>query len=160
MSAEFCDTNVLVYANDPTAGAKHERATQLVGDLWDAGNGVVSVQVLQELFVILTRKLPAPMSAEDARAVLEDLTTWSVVEPTKLDVLAAIDACVRWQISFWDAMVLVAAQKVGAGVLWSEDLNDGQDYDGIVVRNPFTSPRPHDSPKTPRCTRMHTDSPA
>jgi predicted nucleic acid-binding protein len=66
-----------------------------------------------------------------------DLATWQVVIPTVDDVLAAIDGTARWQISCWDAMVMVAASRADATVLWSEDLSDGQTYDGIVVRNPF-----------------------
>jgi predicted nucleic acid-binding protein len=137
MPAEFCDTNVLVYAYDLAAGAKREEARRLVERLWDSGDGAISIQVLQELFVSLTRKVARPMPVPDAREIVADLATWQVVVPTADDVLAAIDGAQRWQVSFWDAMVLNAARKAGAEVLWSEDLNDGQAYDGTVVRNPF-----------------------
>lgn len=139
MSVEFCDTNVVVYAYDSSAGAKQEQAARLLSHLWESGNGVVSVQVLQELFVSLTRKIPHPLPPEQAREIVADMTTWRVMEPTRHDVVGAIDAASRWQLSFWDAMVLTAARKMGANVLWSEDLNDGQDFDGTVVRNPFVS---------------------
>ncbi len=137
MSGEFCDTDVLVYAHDAEAGARKERAQALVERLWTAGNGVLSVQVLQELYVTLTRKLAKPMSGEAAREVVSYLAHWQVVAPSASDVVAAIDLTSRWQISFWDAMVLRTAHIAGATVLWSEDLTDGQDYDGIIVRNPF-----------------------
>ena len=98
---------------------------------------MVSVQVLQELYVTLTRKAAPPLAPADARAVVQDLATWRVVEPSRRDVLEAIDGAQRWRTSFWDAMILTAAIKAGAAVVWSEDLNDGQSYDGTTVRNPF-----------------------
>jgi predicted nucleic acid-binding protein len=78
-----------------------------------------------------------PVPPEAARAAISDLLSWPVVEPTGQDVLEAIDTAARWQVSFWDAMLLTAANKAGATTLWTEDLNDGQRYDGVTVRNPF-----------------------
>jgi len=137
MSVEFCDTNVVVYAYDTSAGAKHDQARRLLERLWLEGVGAVSVQVLQELFVTLTRKIPQPLSPYNARAIIADLATWPVVTPTSSEVLAAIDATVNWKLSFWDAMILVAAQRCGAAVVWSEDLNAGQMFDTMTLRNPF-----------------------
>ena len=137
MSVEFCDTNVVVYAYDISAGAKHERARQLLLRLWNEGSGATSIQVLQELFVTLTRKVARPLDTRTAREIVSDLSTWPVVRPTQLDVLAAIDVTARWQISFWDAMIVTAAQRASASVLWSEDLNANQQFDTLVVRNPF-----------------------
>lgn len=134
---EFCDTNVLVYAYDLSAGEKRQKAKDLVERLWATGSGVLSVQVLQELFVTLTRKASPPLPPKEARQIVEDLATWRVVEPNSRDVLEAIDISLRWGVSFWDAMVLCAARKGGASVLWSEDLTHGEDYDGVVVSNPF-----------------------
>jgi len=131
------DTNVIVYAYDETAGPKRERARLLLSGLWESGGGVISVQVLLELFVTLTRKLRPSLPQSEAEAILEDLSLWKVVEPTKGDVLTATRVASRWGISLWDAMILVAAQDAGARVLWSEDLQHGQDYDGVSVRNPF-----------------------
>jgi predicted nucleic acid-binding protein len=139
MSVEFCDTNVIVYAYDSTAGAKHDRAQALLERLWLDGKGVLSVQVLQELFVTLTRKVARPVDPGEARAIVADLATWSLVQPAASDVLAAIDATIRWQLSFWDAMILTAAQRAGAAVLWSEDFSDGQRFDAVTVRNPFAA---------------------
>lgn len=138
-SVEFCDTNVLLYAHDVTAGAKQDRALVLLQHLWATGNGAVSIQVLQELYVGLTRKLSPPVTVAAAREIVESLSAWRVVRPGSRDVLAAIDAGQRWQISYWDAMVLTTARLAGATVLWSEDLNAGQNYDGVVVRNPFAA---------------------
>lgn len=137
MSAEFCDSNVLIYAHDLTAGEKRVRAQRLLERLWDSGEGVVSVQVFQEFFVNITRKVSRPLSPLQARGVIGELIAWRVVAPVHSDVLAAIDRSLLWRVSFWDAMVLTAAIKAGASVLWSEDLNHGQSYDGTVVRNPF-----------------------
>ncbi len=134
---EFCDTNVLVYAYDLSADVKRVRARELVEHLWDSGNGMLSVQVLQELFVNLTRKVLPPVPTPQARQIVEDLATWRVVEPGSSDVLDAIDTGQRWDLSFWDAMIIIAAKKGGAQILWSEDLKDGESYDGVVVRNPF-----------------------
>jgi predicted nucleic acid-binding protein len=137
MSVEFCDTNVILYAYDTTAGPKRERARTLLHRLWDSGEGAVSIQVLQELFVNLTKKVTPALAIAEARTIVADMATWQVVAPTAADVISAIDGCARWQISFWDAMVLTSAHSAGATLVWSEDLNDGQEFDGLVVRNPF-----------------------
>ena len=139
MSAEFCDTNIIVYAYDTTVGVKHDRAQALLERLWVQGVGALSVQVLQELFVTLTRKVARPLDHGEARSIVADLATWRLVQPTASDVLAAIDATSRWKLSFWDAMILAAAQRAGAAVLWSEDFSDGQRFDAVTVRNPFTA---------------------
>lgn len=138
MSGEFCDTNILIYAHDSSAPDKREKALSLVARLWSSGTGVVSLQVLQELYVNLTRKVRPPVEPLDARKIVAELGTWRVIEPETNDVIAAIGASIRWQISFWDGLLVVTARKAAAEVLWSEDLNDGQDFDGVTVRNPFS----------------------
>ncbi|HZS93878.1 MAG TPA: PIN domain-containing protein [Chloroflexota bacterium] len=140
MTAEFCDTNILVYAYDVTAGVKREQAEALLARLWTSDDGVVSVQVLQELFVALTRKIPRPLTAVDARLIVSDMTAWRVVEPNSRDVLDAIDGADRWRVSFWDAMIVTAASRAGARIVWSEDLNAGQSYGDVTVYNPFSLP--------------------
>ena len=138
MSVEFCDTNVIVYAYDHSAGEKHTQARLLLDRLWDNRIGALSVQILQEVYVTLTRKLRQPYAPSDAHQIIADLATWkSVVEPTAHDVLEAINRSTRWNIAFWDAMVLVAARRTGTSIVWSEDLNSSQSYDGIIVQNPF-----------------------
>jgi predicted nucleic acid-binding protein len=137
MSVEFCDSNVIVYAHDRSAGTKHP-AQLLIARLLATDLGSLSVQVLQEVYVTLTRKLHPAFSAADARLVVDDLSKWpSVVEPTRRDVLDAINGSMRWGVSFWDALILVAANRAGASIVWTEDLNDGQRYDDVTVRNPF-----------------------
>jgi predicted nucleic acid-binding protein len=136
-SAEFCDTNVLVYAYDGSA-AQQEAALRLAARLTRAGTGVVSVQVLQELFVTLTRKLRPALPHAEARGVVASLAaSWHIYEPTAADVLLAIDNAAAWQVSFWDAMLLTAANQASATTLWTEDLNHGQTYGAVTVQNPF-----------------------
>ena len=115
----------------------------LLSRLWETRTGVLSVQVLQELFVTLTRKVPQPMPPVQARQLVSDLATWPVFAPAAADVLEAIDGMARWQVSFWDAMLLTAARRAGAHLVWSEDLNHGQQYGGVTVRNPFRAPAAH-----------------
>lgn len=133
----FVDTNVLLYALDTTAGAKRARAAALMGSIWDLGNGCVSVQILQEFYVNATRKLRHPTSHEMARRVVSALSRWQVHSPTADDVLSAIDLQRAARLSFWDAMVMTSAGRLGCAVLYSEDLNPGQIIGGVQVVNPF-----------------------
>lgn len=134
---QFVDTNVLVYAFDTNAGLKRERARGLIRDLWDSGQGCVSIQVLQEFFVTVTRKIPRPMTVRDAAQEIEDLSAWRIHSPDPGDLLAAIDLQDLFSVSFWDAMILHSARELQCSILWTEDLNDGQTYAGVLVRNPF-----------------------
>jgi predicted nucleic acid-binding protein len=134
---QFVDTNILVYAYDVTAGDKHSRARALVEELWDSRQGCLSVQVLQEFFVTTTRKIPKPLDAPGAAQIIDDLAHWHVHAPDAGDVLAAIGIHQRTGASFWDAMILRSAKELGCQTLHSEDLNSGQEYEGIQVRNPF-----------------------
>jgi predicted nucleic acid-binding protein len=136
---EFVDANVLVYAFDASAGAKKAAAERLLARLWDTANGCLSVQVLQEFFVTVTRKVAAPLSLDDAAERVREFSAWRVFSPTANDVLSAIDIQKQFRLSFWDAMVVHAAAEAGADVLWTEDLTDGQLLRGVRIRNPFTS---------------------
>ena len=133
----FVDTHVLVYAHDVTAGDKRARARALIEELWDTREGCLSVQVLQEFFVTTTRKIPKPLDARSAAQIIDDLAHWHVHAPAAGDVLAAIDLHQRAGTSFWDAMIIRSAKELGCGILHSEDLNPGQEYEGVLVRNPF-----------------------
>ena len=137
MPVEFVDTNILVYAYDQTAGAKHESARALMDRLWDSGEGVLSTQVLQEFHVAVTRKIPKPMSSRRVREIIADLGTWTVATLEVPEILSASEISDRYRVNFWDGLILAAAQKEEAEILWSEDLNDGQNYGGVIVRNPF-----------------------
>jgi len=133
----FVDTNILVYAHDRSAGAKHARARQLIEDLWDSGQGVLSTQVLQELSVNVRRKARQPLSAEETRRLLEDYLSWEIVVNTPASVLRALDLEARYKMSFWDALIVQAAESSGAAILYSEDLASGQRYGSVRVVNPL-----------------------
>lgn len=133
----FLDTNVIVYAYDVTAGKKHDTAKAVLLDLWRSSGGLVSTQILQELYVTLTRKIPRPLRPALAREVVEDMAAWDVVVNDGESILEAIDLGAREKLSFWDALVVIAAARGGADVLLSEDLQDGRILAGVRVRNPF-----------------------
>ena len=140
MSAEarsFVDTNVLVYAHDATAGTKRDQARALVRDLWESGDGCLSVQVLQEFFVTVTRKIPLRLDARIGATAVEDFSQWTTHAPDSGDVIAAIELHERHDLSFWDAMIVQSASSLGCERLYSEDLNPGQSYDGVLVVDPF-----------------------
>lgn len=133
----FVDTNILMYAHDTAAGGKHARAKALVEDLWQNRSGVVSTQVLQELAVNLRRKAGNPLDAKATRDVVSDYLAWQVVVNGGDSILEALEMEARYRISFWDALIIQAAQTAGADVLYSEDLSDGQRYGSVKVENPF-----------------------
>ncbi len=133
----FVDTNILMYAHDRTAGAKHRRAMQLVEELWQDRSGVLSTQVLQELCVNLRRRAGRPLDSKATRDVVADYLSWRVVVNKGDSILEALELQDRYQISFWDALVVGAAQSSGADVLYSEDFADRQSYGSVRVVNPL-----------------------
>ena len=133
----FVDTNILVYAHDRTTGPKHERARALVDQLWKSESGVVSTQVLQELCVSLRRKTPGALSVEETRRLIEDYMAWNIIVNTAESVVEALGIESRYKISFWDALIVQAAESSGAAILYSEDLADGQSYGSVRVVNPL-----------------------
>jgi predicted nucleic acid-binding protein len=136
----FVDANILVYAEDRDAGSKHTVARDLITDLWRSGEGVLSIQVLQEFFVIVTRKVPRPLAPEEALSVVERYLTWRVVENTGDLLLAGIRLASTLKVSFWDALVVQAARNAHCDRLWTEDLNHGQRIGELTITNPFLSP--------------------
>ncbi len=136
---EFVDANVLVYACDSSAGAKQVMAAQLLTRLWDERRGCLSVQVLQEFFVTVTKKVRQPLSIDDAAAWIRDFAAWRIFAPAAEDVLAATALHRQASISFWDAMVVEAAAQSDCDVLWTEDLSDGQILRGVRIQNPFAT---------------------
>lgn len=131
----FLDTNVLLYADDLDAGPKRERAREIVDQAVRSGEGVVSTQVLQEFFVIATRKLAVDVVV--ARRKVELLGELDLVRVDLALILGAIDLCRLHAFSFWDALILRAATLSGCSVLLSEDLQHGQVVDGVRIENPF-----------------------
>lgn len=133
----FVDTNILVYAHDMDAGPRHDIAAALLRQLWEAREGVLSTQVLQEFYVNVTRKIPKPISRKDGRDLVQTYTAWRVIGVEPADVLAASDYEERFRLSFWDALILVSALKANADRLVSEDLQAGQRIRGLQITNPF-----------------------
>jgi predicted nucleic acid-binding protein len=131
----FLDTNILVYSHDVDAGTRNKKARQLMATLREEKDlPFISIQVLQELISVLTRKRIAP---EIIREMMEHYLLWNVIENTCELMRRALENQQRYQLSFWDANIVAAAQKSGARELWTEDLNTGQDYGGVLAVNPF-----------------------
>ncbi len=135
----FVDTNVLVYSRDSSAGTRRERANSWLEHLWRTRDGRLSTQVLHEYYVVVTRKLHPGLPSADAREDVRALQAW---RPLALDV-ALIDMAWRVEdrfgLSFWDALIVGAARTAGCDRLLTEDLQDGQDFGGVIVVNPFTN---------------------
>ena len=138
----FVDTNILIYAHDRAAGMKHEKARELIESLWLSGQGVLSTQVLQELFVNLRRKVARPVAVDEIRRLVNDYMSWEVVVNAPEAVIQALEIQalenqVRYKTSFWDALILQAAEQSGAAILYSEDLAAKQSYGTVRVVNPL-----------------------
>lgn len=132
----FLDSNILLYADDAGAGAKQQKAIALVEASFLTGKGVLSTQVLQEYYVNAVAKLGIPKDV--ARGVVDTLRGLELVVIQSEDVLAAIDLHRLHTLSFWDCLILRAAQRAGCRVLYTEDLQNGRQFDGTRVVNPFT----------------------
>ena len=139
----FVDTNILIYAHDkslagnPAARKKHARAKELIESLWESGQGVLSTQVLQELCVNLRRKVARPLETSEIRKMIQDYMTWQIVVNTAESVIEALEIEAGYKISFWDALILEAAQRAGVGVVYSEDMSSRQGYGTLQIVNPF-----------------------
>jgi predicted nucleic acid-binding protein len=133
----FIDTNVLIYAHDARAGERHEIAAGLIRELWHSRTGTLSTQVLQEFYINVTRKIPQPLPRTTARRIIGTYQTWPVetIEPAL--ILHASEMEEQYQISFWDALIVAAAQAAGASRILTEDLNPGQRIGGVLIENPF-----------------------
>ena len=137
MSAEvFVDTNILFYACTESSDVRHARARERVRGLWDVpGQAAISVQVLQELHVNLVRK--ARLSPTESARRVSHYFAWHVIDNDRNLLSSAFDVQLRWQLGFWDSLIVAAAQRSGARELWSEDLSNGQHYGEVVVVNPL-----------------------
>jgi predicted nucleic acid-binding protein len=133
----FVDTNILVYAHDPGRGVKHEAAKAVLVRLWRERSGVISTQVLQELYVNLRKVARRPLSLAEAKGLLTDYVTWEVVVNDGAAILEALEFESRYRLSFWDALIVQAANAAGAESLCSEDFNHGQLYGTVTAVNPF-----------------------
>jgi predicted nucleic acid-binding protein len=132
----FVDTNVLIYAHDVDATDKHEVAKTVLRELWSERTGVLSVQVLQEFYVNVTRKIATPLPKDAARLVVNSYSIWCT-ETTPTEIAAAFRIEYESCIGFWDALIVASAVKAGTVRILSEDLNAQQMIAGIRVENPF-----------------------
>jgi len=135
----FVDSNILIYAHDLDAGVRQQRAADCLKQLWEARNGRLSTQVLQEFYVNVTQKIKLPLSRSAAREVVRNYTPWVQSLITPGTVLRASEIGEAWQLSFWDSMILAAAEQNQAAQLFSEDMSHGQIIAGIKIVNPFLS---------------------
>jgi predicted nucleic acid-binding protein len=133
----FIDTNILVYAFD----ADDPKRQGLAGDLLERHlkdrTAVLSLQVLQEFFVVVTRKVKTPLEPRKARQLVAEFLRHNVVEPTAIHLLKAMDLSIHQKLSFWDSLVIVSALEAGCKRLYSEDLKHHMTLDGLMIVNPF-----------------------
>lgn len=138
----FIDTNVLVYAYDASDAVRQPLARAVLEQLWAAGTGTLSTQILQEFYSVATRKLTPAMSRTDAREIVELYRAWPVVLIEPVLIVTASQLEEQHQISFWDALVVEAARVAGAERLLTEDMQDGRVIEGIRIQNPFAGDPP------------------
>ena len=136
----FIDTNVLIYAHDIDAHAKNDIAKAVLRELWSERTGVLSMQVLQEFYVNVTKKIASPLPKDSARSVVSSYTIWCM-ETTPAEISAAFRIEDELKIGFWDALIVSSAVRSGATRILSEDLNAGHQIAGILVDNPFVGIR-------------------
>jgi predicted nucleic acid-binding protein len=133
----FVDTNVLVYAHDTSDATRQPIAETALEELWRTRLGVLSTQVLQEFYVVLTRKFDPPVPRRLARELVEAYSAWPVLVVDTPMILAASTLEDRHSLSFWDALIIEAARRAGATRLLSEDLQAGRRIGGVLIENPF-----------------------
>jgi len=132
----FVDTNILIYAHDVDAPVKRDIANRLLDELWAEHTGALSVQVLQEFYVNVTRKIARTLSKLSARRVVDAYAPWAV-DVTSAEISSACRIEDQARIGFWDALIVACALKSGATKILSEDLNASQRIAGIRIENPF-----------------------
>jgi predicted nucleic acid-binding protein len=133
----FLDTNILVYAFDSMEGLKHICAKHLIEDLWETKTTWLSTQVLLEFHSAITRPRSKTFSIKESQAVIRTFLYWKVYSPRASDVVQAVSIQERYRLSIWDAMIIQSAVACGCKVIYSEDLNHGQEIEGIKIVNPF-----------------------
>lgn len=143
MSADwFVDTNVLVYARDSSEKDKHRRAAEWMAWLWTTRRGRLSTQVLHEYYATVTHKLSRPLAKEVARQHVRSLLAWKPVAVDAMVLQAAWHLEDRFELSWWDSLIVGAARVSGCKHVLTEDLQSGQDFDGVMVVDPFMSSPP------------------
>ena len=137
MTRTFFDTNILVYLFDADAGDKKARASARFEQETASGRALLSTQVLQEFYVVVTRKLQVPLEPQVAEDVVRDLSLLPLIGIDADKILSAIARSRRTQLSFWDALIIESALAGGADRILTEDLQHGQRIDGLLIENPF-----------------------
>lgn len=135
----FLDTNIIVYAYDNSDVQKKAQAVDIMETLWESGHGIISIQVLQEFFVNVTKKIPHPLDMKAAKVIIKDLLKWTVVVNNGDSILEAIEICQKYKYSFRDSLIVASAMLGGANLLLSEDFSHGRAINGISIINPFIS---------------------
>ena len=136
--ADFIDTNIIVYAYDNHFPDKQQRAREIIISAVRSGNGVLSTQVLGEFFTVVTRKIKMPLSVRNARGIIKYMGNMRVQEIDLLIVERALGTLEQYKISYWDSLIIAAAERAQCKCILSEDLNAKQKYHGIEIINPFT----------------------
>ena len=133
----FLDTNIIVYAYDKTEPEKESLAQNLLEEGLRDENMVISAQVLGEFFNVVTRHIPEPYTATEAGEIVQTLSVIQIVEVALADVFRAIDIYKKYQISYWDSLILSTAEQAGCQIVYSEDFSHQQVYNNVTVHNPF-----------------------
>jgi|SRR5579864_3692190 len=133
----FVDSNILIYAHDFDSGQRQQQASEHLAALWATRTGRLSTQVLQEFYVNVTQKIKVPLSRSAAREVVRDFVPWVESLITPATVVRASEIGEVWRVSFWDGMILAAAEQTQATELLTEDLTHGQVIAGVRIVNPF-----------------------
>jgi len=133
----FVDTNIIVYCFDDADLSKKKKAVEVVESLWESSSGVLSLQVLKEFFVTVTRKLSPIMDFKEARSATIDLLSWTVFLETADSFEKTLEIVEKYRLSFWDANILSAAVLSDCHHLFTEDMQHKQIIDGVEIVNPF-----------------------
>jgi predicted nucleic acid-binding protein len=133
----FLDTNILVYCFDSSDRVKKEKATQILENLWETSNGVLSFQVLKEFFVTVTAKLPEKMDFKSAKAAILDLFSWNIYMEDRSSLEKTLEIVQKYHLSFWDANIISAAILSQCNKIYSEDLRHDQVIEGVQIINPL-----------------------
>ena len=133
----FFDTNVLVHAFDRRDPTRRQIASRLLEEALREGTAVLSLQVLQEFYVVSTRKIRLPLPPGRARSIIAEFLRHRVVEPTALNLLQAIDLSIARVLSLWDALIVAVAASADCKVVYTEDLSPGSTLLGVRLVNPF-----------------------
>ncbi len=133
----FVDSNELAYAHDTSEEEKQPIAKALVDELWESELGALSTQVLQEFYVVVTRKFDPPLPRKEARELVSNYGEWNLVRIDMLMIVNASELEEKHQLTFWDALIIEAARRSGATRLISEDIQSATTIEGIAIENPF-----------------------